>query len=77
MATAGQGVGPQDWEHERWEALRQQNTAQRATILRQQEELEQRDTRIAMLVGDNRRLRLALGHERPMLAVVVPADMEA
>jgi len=77
MATTGQGVGLQDWDQVRWDALRKQNAEQRATILRQQEGLDQRDTRIAMLVGDNRRLRLALGHERPMLALVAPMDLEA
>ncbi len=38
------------------------------------QELADRNTR---LMSDNRRLRLALGHPRPALAVVQPADREA
>lgn len=73
------------------QAIRQQNIHQRALIIRQQDQAmglvwallfavdsrRQVQARNVALVGDNRRLRLALGHERPGLALVLPLDMGA
>lgn len=71
------GAGQGDWQEERWEALREQSSAQIAKILNLMEQLDQCHERIELLVADNRRLRLALGHERPMLAVVRREDVMA
>jgi regulator of replication initiation timing len=41
------------------------------------DEIDDLQARCTELVADNRRLRLALGHKRPALAVLAPADREA